>query len=397
MNHQISTLAIEAYGVANNGIIRLKLDGLSSTFIQLVDIHRWETIFRLQYKVEKRDEESVWKSQIFYGYNIIYEPTRHVCVRIDTDLYDYNVQMRLRIMIPAASSFPDEINNTPILKDEWLDYSNCISINIPSLMIEPYTAKLKDWVQFRMPTVENNTPVVGEIINITKTDDKITYRLLYNNTEYEPEDVKFVKNVLIDCFVDLGDSMEADNCLLVGDRLHNDNDVLMDEYSLLVDIFETYAYECMWAQYFNDREFISMAKCVSLNVINFLWLKSNKLGYKINCMYKGAHYDRKLRLFGDREYVVARAHEQRESNILNFVYYCDICLCRQGTYYWMLRCSTRKEHIYSGHDICIACGYDMVKKYNQLHTLLIDLLKNELTRDCIQSIAIFVAGDIVKL
>eukprot|EP01084_Bolivina_argentea_P177865 307565_1 len=394
-------LQIEAYGEVTNGVIRLKLEGLNEIF----DRYRSGILFNLEYKIIKRNEESDWKSERFDGDSICYEPTRHLNVKVDRYLYDYHIKMRVAMIISNLVNFPDEIDNKKVIKHKWFGDSECININIPSLMTEPKTFKINDWVEFKKANINENKWTVGELINIQNNDDiekKTNYTVLYNGMEYELYELEDIQYCNYFHYIDLSNHFEADNCLIIGDRKHVNKERLKDLYLSLIDIFKTdYGYTYMWDQYWCECDFMSMAQCISLNVIDFLWLKVDK-GYKIKCiheLYKGsAHHDKTLRLFVDRKWHIGKAAETREPNrAQEIIHICNICSCLQGECGWIFECKPKKESIYYGHDLCLQCVYNMIKTYDQLYILLMDLLSKDLTNDCIQSIATFVAGDVVKL
>eukprot|EP01084_Bolivina_argentea_P000795 1464_1 len=367
-------IQIEPHGMYN-GLLRLELDGIMSGMIRQL----------MYYKLEyKKEEEIEWKSFIFDCKYIRRHVGNFVNIRFDTDLYDYNISLRL--------TSTDEA----IEKNEWFSWSKVINVNIASLMKEE-TFKINDWIRFIKPETDKWT--LGTIMDINDNDECIIYKISHyrNGKEYEITK-KNIHSITAHCYIDLTDQKEVENTLLIGNRMNikNKNDVI-NLYELLNDIFYTkYVLkikEKYKTNFYNLHiDFISMAKCVSLNVINFLYLKdkTNK-GYKMKCLLsknENDHFNDQIKLIPQREYGVY------------YYYYCDICLCRQGDFYWMFQCKKEfkeKNKRYSHHDLCLKCIYDTIKRYNQLYKLLNKLLTNDLSNDCIQTIVIYTAGNVVKL
>merc|ERR1712176_1040943 len=121
-------------------------------------------------------------------------------------------------------------------------------------------------------------------------------------------------------------------------------------------------------------------------------------GYKMKCLMSSdcQHFDDTLRLIPQREYGVRRAMYLKDSSHY-FQFYCDNCLCLQGDFCWMFRCQKERQRKYNGHDICLNCVHDVIKKCKELKALLDELLIDELTNDCIQTIVVYTAGNVVKL
>ena len=129
---------------------------------------------------------------------------------------------------------------------------------------------------------------------------------------------------------------------------------------------------------------------------DFLWIKDK--GYKIKCPLIGGHYDDTLQLIAQREYAIGGAIQCKQpEQAQDYVWFCDVCLCRQGHYDWMYHDKPNKGVKYGGHDICITCVYDMIKRYDQLSLLIQNALGHELTDDCIQVIVVYTGGNVVKL
>eukprot|EP01084_Bolivina_argentea_P041665 76904_1 len=393
-------LEIEAYGSITNGMIRLKIEGLNSTF----DRYRKYIVFGLRYsKVSSRSTKpntaSDSKFQNIYGRNLLYRPSRHLLIKVDTDLYDYTMTMRLGMYISKSSRFPDTIDNIKILKSTWFGYSNTIHITIPSQMnMKPTTIfNLNDWILFKVS--DSYRWRVGEIRDMKTTEEQKLYRISYKN-ERIYDDVEEVRYISVYRYLNLANTLEADKCLIIGERMDIDDESVMSLYLLLFDVFlRKYAYKCMNSRDVDDADFESMAKCVAVNVIDCLWVKKNN-GYKIRCMYENLepHYETNLKLWIDRKLHIGKAGEKKDvKKAQHSIHVCDMCLCYDGIYCWIFKCREKKESAYYGHDLCVTCIYSMIKKYNQLHSLLIDLLIKELTADCIQCIAVFVAGNVVKI
>ena len=222
------------------------------------------------------------------------------------------------------------------------------------------------------------------------------------------ENKKWMKRFACMSYLDLSSRMDADMTLLIGDRKNNEDaehEVNADNiYETLCNIFYVnYAWNIFRIgegnEYHNALDYLSMAKCVAFGVVNFLWIKDK--GYKIRCCInkndRSAHFDDILRLKSTRKYQIARVREFAKYDSLDSVWYCDICLCRQGDYGWMYRCQWNREHKYNGHDICVMCIYNMIKSYNQLHGFLQDLLSDKIPVDCVQTVVIYTVGDVVKL
>eukprot|EP01084_Bolivina_argentea_P199484 341339_1 len=91
-----------------------------------------------------------------------------------------------------------------------------------------------------------------------------------------------------------------------------------------------------------------MSKSVALQVIDCLWVKQK--GYKIRCLLSKTnsdHFDDIIKLIPQREYAIGRAMDlKRYSSAQGTIYYCDICLCRQGDYGYMFRCQRENKKRY---------------------------------------------------
>merc|ERR1711971_536380 len=165
----------------------------------------------------------------------------------------------------------------------------------------------------------------------------------------------------------------------------------MDLYALLNDIFyKDYTLGYMKFIDFNEQSVhsLSTAKCVALNVINCLWTKQN--GHKLKCLLsenESDHYEHTMKMVPQREYAVSTGSP------VGIVYYCDICLCVQGDWYWMYRCQ-KKKHSRKGHDICLNCIHSVIQKSKQLRDLLDEVLAEDLTNDCIHSIVVYTVGSV---
>ena len=224
---------------------------------------------------------------------------------------------------------------------------------------------------------------------------EVTYDVKRKETDYKGIKDGDIKAGTVHNYIDLSARGEADILFLIG----KDNKDAADLYGLLYDIIETeYVSKYLDDIYWNQCDFVSAAKCVAFNVTDFLFLNNNK-GYKVQCVFDDYHDNKTLRIIGDREYAIKRSidvgkYEQSQG----IVYICDVCRLREGDYGWMFRCKLKKECEYNGHDVCFRCVYDMIKKYNQLYGLLIELLHDDLPiDDCIHDIVAFIGGHVVKL
>lgn len=86
--------------------------------------------------------------------------------------------------------------------------------------------------------------------------------------------------------------------------------------------------------------------------------------------------------------------KMQDYDIDNIIGFCDLCRLEMSTYSFRFNCD---QHITNKHDFCISCAYNIINQYQQLNQLLYPLLKHQLNDDCIQEIANFVAGSVVKL
>eukprot|EP01084_Bolivina_argentea_P298897 515162_1 len=90
-----------------------------------------------------------------------------------------------------------------------------------------------------------------------------------------------------------------------------------------------------------------------------------------------------------RSYQINKCKILGEFDRMDFWFYCDICLCRQGVYGWMFRCQFDKNNKTYGHDICLTCIHDMIEGYNKLNKMLENALEDILSMDCIQIISCY--------
>jgi len=392
-------IAVTAQKVIN-GLVRLKLDNWNYFIKFRYDLD--ENIrFRLHYK--KRDALN-WKIVEFDAAEIRCAPEVHINIRVDVNLLDYNMEFKI------STQLNNNIISMADMKEHirpniWLPPSNTVSVHIPSSMKE-LTFEREQMVRFHVPESSNSKYSYGTINRVTGANDDRTYEISHYRTgkKYQIKDNKCERNASIKhlsahSYVDLTSIIEMESILLIGNRMGVENKSVMDLYLCLNGIF--------YSEYIQklsiDSKRIhqqSMVKCVSLNVINYLYKKEER--YKIKCMLMNElsadhiHFDDTLRLIPQREYAVNRAFVLKEQSYY-FEYYCDQCLCVQGDYYWMYRCMREANGKYDGHDICLNCVYDVIKKCRQLKHLLDKLLVNELTDDCIQTIVVYTAGNVVKL
>ena len=191
---------------------------------------------------------------------------------------------------------------------------------------------------------------------------------------------KNIKNLAAHSYIDLTQTIDAEKLLLIGNRINDNDDIdIMSLYLLLTNMYyNQYAIKYMFGDdnggYHYEHDIESMAKCISLNVINFLYKKQNNKQYKIKCMISNNnnynHYDKTLSLIPQREWIIRRSINVG-GKCQDIHYYCDMCLCLQGDYYFMYHCKKSIKSKYDGPDICITCIYNQVNKYNQLRLLLI--------------------------
>jgi len=126
----------------------------------------------------------------------------------------------------------------------------------------------------------------------------------------------------------------------------------------------------------------------------------DRFKWKISCLRDSS--DGKMRLNSVRKDIISARIDGLKDNIDkmklydidNIIAFCDLCRLEISTYSFRFNCD---QHITDKHDFCINCAYNVINQYLQLNQLLYPLLKDELNDDCIQEIANFVAGSVVKL
>ena len=391
------TICIEPHSVIN-GLVRLKLDNWNY-FIRYARNLDSNVIFRLHYR--KCIESQEWTTIVFDHTDIRCAPHIHLNIRVDVNLLDYNMEFKISTKLNAK--FIEITGMEQHLRPNiWLPPSNTVTMHIPSSM-KDMSFERNQWVRFRKTSTDtrHSYGTIEKKVFHPNTDD-YTYHISHyrNHQIYKIKDNKSDKNANIKhlsahSYVDLTSITQMEKVLLIGDRMDADNDDVMVLYSCLNGIFYS-EYTLKYMQLIeNGIHQRSTAKCVALNVIDFLFEKQSQ--YKIKCpLDHHVHFDDTLRLTPQREYAVGRALCLKEESYY-YEYYCDQCLCVQGNYYWMYRCQWEKDIKYNGHDICLNCVYDVIKKCKQLKELLDDMLAKELTDDCIQTIVVYTAGNVVKL
>ena len=397
---------VQSQGISN-GLLRIKITNMRAVSIFMLHIRKYLT-FKLEYNILKKSTDLEWQQFLFkYDDYIQWLPEHHINIRLPTNLYDYQIQFRLSLMLSDKCRYI--IDNMP--ENEWVALSNTINITVPSFMRDK-SYDINDWIKFRKSSDGRN--FYGTVIDkISRTDipeiersdlseiNRYFYEIkfLNGNREYEKyktDQSTIFRDFYVHSYIDLSDRNEADKHLLVGDASEMEN--MHEIYQALTELFFTdYAVECFDGMYRYHVEFLSMAKSVSINVLEFLYIKDK--GYKVRCSLICEHYDDTLRLMGQRKYIIARSLENKKpEQAQEFHYYCDICLCRQGDYDWMYHDKFKTDDNRTNmHDICISCVYDMIKRYEQLSSLMQEILLTEITSDCIQVIVSYVSGDVIKL
>ena len=138
---------------------------------------------------------------------------------------------------------------------------------------------------------------------------------------------------------------------------------------------------------------MSMARSVALGVMDHLYVTERTGYYKVECPY--------IRENVNKVHIRSRLESepfQRTMASRGWIYgsmYCDLCLTGPGEFDFMYHCEV--EDTICDHDLCVSCVYDIVKKYEQLTALLLDLLGDDLTTDCIQTVAVLVVGNVFKI
>eukprot|EP01083_Nonionella_stella_P172508 592223_1 len=389
-----------------NGLLRVKLSNtklLNSSrnggYRRLVK----HVSFKLQYKQShtERSDETEWKSVIFDHSYIKSKPETHLNIRVDTNLYDYNLLLRMTAgLSDAFCRRTESIHILAMSLNKWLPWSNTVAINVPSSM-KDMSFEIGEWIRFLKPStgVMSHGTIRDKVI---ENEEECSYKILHyrNGKTYDVKHKKSdqnMKHLSAHCYIDVTNIKEMEEALLIGDRMNVDTQFVTDVYHTLNDVF----YREYVMQYMkpkgngNDVHLESMSKCVALNVMNMLWIKDK--GYKMKCLLFGDdHSDDRIELMSQREYAIGSAMRWRNKHYY-YVYYCDVCLCVQGDYYWMYRCRKSKDTKYNGHDLCLKCVYHVIKQNKQLIELLNCLLMDHLTTDCIQTIVFYTAGHVVKL
>ena len=400
-------IKISSHGI-QNGLIRLKVD--------LNEINRYFRrysryfLFKLEYQTLSchQNSSTEWTHVSFQSDYIKNQPEMHINIRVDTKSSAYSIRFRLAVMTKLTlQSSANSPRSLILRKNKWSKWSNIVQIEVPSIM-KDFSFEINDWIKFKYMTNRDKEKwAFGTITNkkYIASENKYIYKVSHYRTSKEYEiieingDRQFMKHFACQTYLDLSNRINADCSLLIGDRDERANDVYVE----LGNLFYTqYALKIFKGsnEYNNNLDYVSMAKCVAFHVIDFLWSARNER-YQIRCCLnkedKSEHFDDVLRLYSTRQYQTAKAGEMKECRILDSVFGCDICLCRQGDYGWMYRCQLNKKCKYDGHDICLMCIYDMITRYNQLNGLLQELLSNYLTDDCTQIVVAYTVGDVVRL
>ena len=403
-------IKLSAHGI-RNGLLRIKLD--MNALDEYYHRHPDHFIFKLEHQISTKTK---WKKVTLSNEHVNDKPESHINVRVDTELSAYSMQFRLSTMtkhtLPRRRGNAERSQPIILKKNKWSKWSDIIQIEIPSMM-KDHLFEVNDWVNFKYWNERHNQDVYsyGTITNklYIPAENKCIYKVAHYLTgkEYEvpqiignkKENEEFMGELLCDHYLDISHSISADMMLLIGDRKRKAKKV----YSALGETFYTqYALDIFGTgnEYRTHVDYISMAKCVAFNVVEFLWSKKGDRGYKIRCCLmnddKTEHFDDSLTLYPMRQFDLLHASEL-DGYYGDSWWYCDICFCRQGNYGWMYRCQKNKKYKYNGHDICLLCVYDMIKRYNQLNGLLQDLLSDDLTNDCTQLAVTYTVGDVVKL
>eukprot|EP01084_Bolivina_argentea_P148129 259044_1 len=356
LNKDIPTqdiVRIESNGIAN-GVLKFKLYG------HLLSQGNWYPLihsnFCLYYK-----QSTDWQSKPFSIGQIRKFPVEdfwHITVRVDTNLLDYTLQFKLGVLITDIEDHQ---------RDEFplntLSYSNTVSVCIPSSM-KPKSFAVNDIVNAKNPSTgrwkyalikkkyDEQNLVYGRYDVST-----ISHHMNPNNafTVMNTKSDKTVKEISVTAYIDLTSVLEMEYLFLIGNRNGIEEEDVRHLHVILSDIFHNeYAkqHEEEIQTTYVDVDYVSMAKFVSICVINCLWDRRDK-GYKIKCLVGNekddTHFDEYLTLHQQRDYTVRRALESRgEKREQGTFWYCDLCFCRQGDYYWMFRCQCDKKVVYHG-------------------------------------------------
>eukprot|EP01084_Bolivina_argentea_P098389 176831_1 len=222
-------ITIEPHAIIN-GTLRLLLKNSN-----LFDIHinRIQHVsFKLAHKIRNETE---WKFTFFDYRYIKGAPEIHTTIRLDTNLYDYNIQFKITTLF--THKFDENLSIPKLKTNIWCPWSNIIDVNVPSLM-KDVSFEINEWVRFLKPNTRNNRKSYGTIISkFQQSDDICIYKILHhrNGKQYEIEHSKSVndihpniKHLSAHSYIDLADNNAIERTLLIGDRIDINNDYVMD-------------------------------------------------------------------------------------------------------------------------------------------------------------------------